>query len=63
MQNILYTLAAIGAVLAGLQMYAVHTMNEPNLMAQGLGAALAMSYAVIPYVLARSVDGIRGKGD
>ena len=53
--KIFYTAAALGALAGGFELYVGMNMatSAPQ---QAASAAMACSYAILPYVLARAVD-------
>jgi hypothetical protein len=55
---ILWTGVLLGATLGGYQLS--ETLSTPGISApqQAAGAAIALGYAIIPYVLVRAIEGI-----
>jgi heme A synthase len=57
---VLWVLVLLSAGLGGLQL--ILAMNAEAAPAQGAAAAVAVGFAVIPYVAVRAIEGIAGRG-
>ena len=60
--RLMWVLPILGAV-AGAGMLALTLTSASGAPQEAAGAAIACAAAVIPYVLARAVDALRGHGE
>jgi len=60
--RLLWVLSLAGAALGGLQLVSVFT-EAKSAPQQASGAAIALALAVLPYCLARSIQGLTGGMD
>lgn len=57
---LLWVLVLLSAGLGGLQL--IMALNAEAAPAQGAAAAVAVGFAVIPYVAVRAIEGMAGRG-